>query len=43
MSDNYLTNQENTVKPLQNSVSFKVDYSSPITEKIKFDAGIKAK
>ena len=43
MSDNYLNDQVNTVKPLQNSVSFKVDYSSPITEKLKFDTGIKAK
>lgn len=43
MSDNYLTSQVNTVKPLQNAVTFKADYSSPITAKLKFDAGIKAK
>lgn len=43
ISDNYLTSQVNTVKPLQNAVTFKADYSSPITEKLKFDAGIKAK
>lgn len=41
--DNFLTNQVNTVKPKQNSVNLKVDYSSPITNKIKFDAGIKTK
>jgi hypothetical protein len=41
--DNNMTNQVNTVKPKQNSVNFKVDYSSPITDKIKFDAGIKTR
>ncbi|HZY25954.1 MAG TPA: outer membrane beta-barrel family protein, partial [Bacteroidales bacterium] len=41
--DIFLTNQVNTVKPKQNSVNLKVDYSSPITDKIKFDAGIKTK
>jgi outer membrane cobalamin receptor len=42
-SDNYSANQVNTVKPLQNSISFKVDYTAPISEKLKFDTGIKAK
>jgi hypothetical protein len=41
--DNYLTTQVNTVKPKQNSVNVKIDYSSPITDKIKFDAGIKSR
>lgn len=41
--DNYLANQVNTVKPNQNSVNIKIDYSSPISDKIKFDAGIKTK
>ncbi|MGC1389694.1 MAG: TonB-dependent receptor [Bacteroidales bacterium] len=35
--------QVNSVKPDQNSVSFKLDYSSPINNKLKFDAGIKVK
>ena len=38
-----MTNRVNTVKPEQNSVSFKIDYSSPITEKLRFDAGIKVR
>jgi Outer membrane protein beta-barrel family/CarboxypepD_reg-like domain len=41
--DNYMVNQVNSVKPVQNSASFKIDYTSPITEKLKFEAGIKAK
>ena len=40
---NSSSNQVNTVKPEQNSVSFKIDYTSPIGEKLKFDAGIKAR
>jgi outer membrane receptor protein involved in Fe transport len=40
---NYKANQANTVKPDQNSFSLKVDYSSPVGQKLKFDAGIKAK
>jgi hypothetical protein len=40
---NYPAKQVNTVKPEQNSVSFKIDYTSPITEKLRFDAGIKIK
>ena len=43
MPDNFLINQVNTVKPKQNSESLKIDYTSPITEKLKYDAGIKAK
>ena len=43
MPENFLTNQVNTVKPKQNSESFKIDYTSPISENLKFDAGIKAK
>ena len=43
MPDNFLTNQVNTVKPNQNSVNIKIDYTSPITDKIKFDAGIKTR
>ena len=41
--DNSATNQVNTVKPKQNSVNLKVDYSSPIADKIIVDAGIKTK
>jgi hypothetical protein len=41
--DNLLTNQVNTVKPVQNSESFRIDYTSPITENLKVDAGIKAR
>jgi hypothetical protein len=40
---NYPAKQVNTVKPEQNSVSLKIDYTSPITEKLRFDAGIKIK
>ena len=40
---NYQANRVNSVKPDQNSVSFKVDYSSPVGQKLRFDAGIKAK
>jgi len=43
LQDNSLTKQVNIVKPDQNSLSFKVDYSSPIGEKLRFEAGIKAK
>jgi outer membrane receptor protein involved in Fe transport len=35
--------QVNTVKPEQNSVSLKVDYTTPINDKLKFDTGIKIK
>jgi len=41
--DNFLTSQVNSVKPKQNSESFKIDYTSPISDKLKFDAGVKAK
>jgi hypothetical protein len=43
ISDNYPAKQVNTVKPEQNSLSFKIDYTTPVTEKLKFDVGIKAK
>jgi hypothetical protein len=43
LPNNYPAKQVNIVKPEQNSVSFKIDYNSPITEKLKFDAGIKIK
>jgi len=38
-----LTNYINTVKPKQNSVSIKIDYTSPIAEKLKFNMGVKMK
>lgn len=41
--DSFMTNRVNAVKPGQNSVSFKMDYSSPVTEKFRFDAGIKVR
>ncbi len=41
--DGFMTNRVNAVKPRQNSVSFKMDYSSPVTEKFRFDAGIKVR
>jgi hypothetical protein len=41
--DNYNAAQINTVKPLQNSLNFKADYSTPLAEKLKLDAGIKVK
>jgi outer membrane receptor protein involved in Fe transport len=43
LPNSYPAKQVNIVKPEQNSVSFKIDYTSPITEKLKFDAGIKIK
>jgi hypothetical protein len=42
-ADNYPAKQVNTVKPDQNALIFKIDYTSPLTEKFKIDAGIKAK
>jgi hypothetical protein len=42
-ADNYPAKQVNTVKPDQKAVIFKIDYTSPVTEKLKIDAGIKAK
>jgi len=38
-----LTDQVNIVKPRQNAISFKVDYTTPISSKLRFDTGIKAK
>ena len=43
ISDSYQAKQENVVKPEQNSLSFKIDYTTPVTEKLRFDMGIKAK
>ena len=43
LQSNYQANQVNTVKPDQNSFSLKIDYSSPVGQKLKFDAGLKAK
>jgi hypothetical protein len=43
ISDYYPAKQVNSVKPEQNSLSFKIDYTSPVTEKLRFDAGIKIK
>ncbi len=43
LSGNNTEKQVNTIKPEQSAVSFKIDYSSPIGQKLKFDAGIKAK
>jgi hypothetical protein len=40
---NYSSVLVNSVKPKQNAINFKIDYTSPITEKLKFNAGIKAK
>jgi hypothetical protein len=42
IADSY-SKQVNTVKPIQNSVILKIDYSSPVTEKFKIEAGIKVK
>jgi hypothetical protein len=42
-SVNYPAKQENVVKPEQNSLSFKIDYTTPVTEKLKLDFGFKAK
>jgi outer membrane cobalamin receptor len=43
ITDNFPAKQVNAVKPEQNSLSFKIDYTTPVTEKLKFDVGIKAK
>ena len=41
--DSNLTNHANTVKPKQNSVSVRIDYTSPVTDKLKFKTGVKTK
>jgi hypothetical protein len=41
ISDSYQAKQENVVKPEQNSLSFKIDYTTPVTEKLRFDVGLK--
>ncbi len=38
-----LTNHTNTVKPKQNSASIRIDYASPITERLKFKMGVKTR
>ena len=38
-----LTNHTNTVKPKQNSASIRIDYTSPITERLKFKTGVKTR
>lgn len=38
-----LTKHTNTVKPKQNSVSVRIDYTSPVTDKLKFKTGVKMK
>ncbi len=38
-----LTKHTNTVKPKQNSISIKIDYTSPVTDKLKFKTGVKMK
>jgi outer membrane receptor protein involved in Fe transport len=43
IGDNYPATQINKVKPDQNSASLKIDYTSPLTEKLKVDAGVKLK
>ena len=43
ITDNYLTDRVNTIKPKQSSESFKIDYTSPINENLRFDAGVKVK
>jgi hypothetical protein len=42
-SYNFPLKSENVVKPEQNSFSFKIDYTTPVTEKLKIDVGFKAK
>lgn len=43
ITGNYPAKQINAVKPGQNSLSLKIDYSSTVTEKLRFDIGIKLK
>lgn len=43
ISDSFPAQHENIVKPEQNSLSFKIDYSTPVTEKFRLDMGVKAK
>jgi len=42
-TDHSTTTQTNTVKPRQNSVTIKVDYITPVGDKLNFRTGIKAK
>ena len=43
LTDNLFSDHTNSVKPGQNSASIRIDYTSPITERLKFDAGVKVK
>lgn len=43
ISDIFTSRQENVVKPDQRSLSYKIDYTTPVADKIRFDVGIKAK
>ena len=43
LQDNTLIKQVNVVKPDQNSLSLKVDFSSPIGKKLRLETGVKAK
>lgn len=40
-SDGNLADRLNTQKPSQNSVSFKIDYTTPFRKNLKFDAGVR--
>jgi len=42
-ADNSTTMQTNTVKPRQNSATIKVDYITPVGDKLNFSTGVKAK
>ncbi len=42
-SGNFLQDQVNTVKPEQNSVILRIDYTSPVSDKLKFDSGVKVR
>jgi len=39
----YPDDYSSLIRPLQNSVSFRLDYVLPFTEKLKFDAGLKTR
>jgi len=40
---NLFSDHVNSVKPDQNAASIRIDFTSPITESLRFDAGIRAK
>lgn len=39
----YLEKYSRLIKPLQNSASFRLDYTLPLSEKLKFEAGLKSR